>query len=198
MYGAKHGGFTSLRELPGLLGGGCGGGRTVPATSGSPRGTGVNGQLASLGRDGFAGLTVASSGAPSAAYGPIGGPAPKATGGPNMSSASTAMTATCGGDSRAPTGYGGRPRTPPPLPPLQTKRSNRCVCVSLLRAWLGLPGSAMPATCGVDILLSTGESAAHTGCTSVCNPFPEDCQQQAPLHCDTLPHLLSQCFQQSE
>ncbi len=114
MYGAKHGGFTSLRELPGLLGGG-GGGRTLPAASVSSGVASGNGQLPSLGGGGFASLTV-SGGAPSADFGPIGGPAPKASGRPSMLSAGPAAPAT----------YGGRPRTPPPLPPLQTRRSNRC------------------------------------------------------------------------
>ncbi len=63
---------------------------------------------------------TASGGAPSAAFGPIGGPAPKASGGPTMFSAGTA----------APAMFGGRPRTPPALPPLQTKRSNRCASVT--------------------------------------------------------------------
>ena len=160
VYGAKHGGFTSLRELPGLLG--SSGHRSGPAASASPGLAGANSQLPSLGRDGFATLT-ASCGAPSAAYGPIGGPPPpKAPGGLSILSATQRVQPTVDGINGAMTGCGGRPRTPPALPPLQTKRSNRCVTVTAQPWPTSLQNHPWSATCQCKDFVYVNRRAAHS------------------------------------
>ncbi len=122
VYGAKHGGFASLRQLPGLLGG-------TSAMGGVPHGafpTGLaHGTGAKAGHQLLAasqGLGGAPRGAPSPVYGPIGGPPPDAL----SVGAYSPAGGRCG--SGAPTlTSGGRPRTPSNLPllPATTKRSIR-------------------------------------------------------------------------
>ena len=121
VYGAKHGGFASLRHLPGLLG-------STSTIGGLPSGafpaSSTHGTSAKAGHQlltATQGLGAAPRGAPSPVYGPIGGPRPDFFG-----AGSTCAAARHGGGAPALTG-GGRPRTPSPLPPLPTdsKRSNR-------------------------------------------------------------------------
>ena len=145
MYGAKHGGFTSLRQLPGLMGGG-GGRPSSPASV--PHGVaGGDGRHPSLGSGGWAGLD-ANNGAPSAAYGPIGGPCTGSTARTTIYNASSAATAMYGDYGGVAPGLHSPPQTPSPLAPQPTKRSSRCASNCLVH----LSAHGMPA--GSCVLLS--------------------------------------------
>ena len=122
VYGAKHGGFASLRNMPGLLG--CGGDRTCLAASALPGTAGSSGQPPHLDSAGLENLPT-RGGAPSAAFGPIGGPPV----GPTLFGTGAAVTATYGSGIDVLPG-GGKPPTPSPLPPLPPKRSSRCSWIS--------------------------------------------------------------------
>ena len=133
VYGAKHGGFASLRHLPGLLGGGgaLGGGLPLSAfPDGSAHGSGAKAghQLLTASQ----GLGAAPCGAPSPVYGPIGGP----PGASDVLGRRPMAAEGARGISGAPVWMGGRhsPTLSPLSPhPAMDKRSSRWVTRMPLR-----------------------------------------------------------------